>query len=235
MIGRSLMLLSAQRIWASVPAFAAGFVSLMWTLGTLLPATLETTWDVAVEAYEKQCQNAVDGASWRNQAWTVLAIPEIKRLVATGDIGKGSAKALALAIAQHPELTLVEFESLGGLVHEEDLVIDLIRKHKMDTLVLGRCASACTGVFLAGNRRFVGPDARFGFHQSGYAGRPKDTEWSIVEYETSIFYRERGVKDDFAQQALATSYYALWKPHVDDVKASGFATEWWTQRPVQYR
>jgi hypothetical protein len=124
----------------------------------------------------------------------------------------------------------MEVESSGGYVREADQIVDLIRKHGLDTLVRGKCYSACTEIFLAGNKRYVGPQARFGFHQSGYEGRGKDTQWSITEYESSIFYRGKGVSQQFMDQALNTSYYDLWRPDVYDVKVSGFATNWWSER-----
>jgi hypothetical protein len=134
------------------------------------------------------------------------------------------------ALTAHPDIRLVEIESPGGYVHEMNLIVDLLRKHHMDTLVRGKCASACTEIFLAGERRYVGPEARFGFHQSGYAGRNRDTVWSISEYESSILMREKGVDEKFIHNALNTSYYDLWKPHVYDIKRDGFATHWWSER-----
>jgi ATP-dependent protease ClpP protease subunit len=120
-------------------------------------------------------------------------------------------------------------------VHEENLIVDLIQVNNLDTLVLGKCASACTGAFLAGNRRYVGPEAKLGFHQAGYRGRPQDTQWDIPEYESSILYRAKGVAQDFSPEALNASYYSLWKPDVYDVKQSGFATNWWSERPKEFQ
>lgn len=164
----------------------------------------------------------------------VLALPELHRIFVSSEIGWGSARKLANAIAANPEIRLVELESPGGLVHEANLIVDLIEKNGLDTLVRGRCASACTKVFLAGRQRFVGPDARLGFHQSGFMGRERNTEWSSPEYESSIFYRAKGVAQGFTDVALNTSYYSIWNPHVLDVKRAGFATHWWSDRPKEF-
>jgi hypothetical protein len=98
-----------------------------------------------------------------------------------------------------------------------------------------RCASACTDVFLAGEHRYVDVDAKFGFHQSGYKGRPRDTQWSIAEYMTSIDFRAKGLPEPFISKALNTSYYDLWRPDVLELKTSGFATAWWSERGPEYR
>jgi hypothetical protein len=167
---------------------------------------------------------------WRRHALEVTPLPEMRRFSVQGDVGWGSARALEAAIAAHPEIRLLEIESPGGLVHEASLIVELVKKHHLDTLVRGKCYSACTVIFLAGERRFVGPQARFGFHQAGFEGREHDLKWSICEYEVSILMREQGVSEHFMQRALNTSYYDLWRPPVSDVKASGFATHWWSAR-----
>ena len=179
-------------------------------------------------------RHAVQPQTWQKHPAIVIGVPELHRLSLTGDLGWGSAKALTQAIDAHPELQLIELDSTGGVVHEANVMADLIQKRNLDTLVRGKCASACTELFLSGRRRFVGPDARFGFHQSGYAGRKHDTVWSITEYESSIFYRSKGVSQKFADIALNESYYSSWRPHVIDVKRSGFATDWWSDRPKEY-
>lgn len=167
--------------------------------------------------------------------WTVIAMPELKRFVAVGDVDYGSAAALRKVVLHHPEIRLLEVDSPGGYVSEMDALVDIVRKNRLDTVVINRCYSACTVVFLAGERRYVGSQARFGFHQSGFDGRNRDIEWSIPEYMASIFYRERGIEKSFFEKALNTSYYDLWRPDPLDVKRSGFATAWWSDRGDEYR
>ena len=173
---------------------------------------------------------ATNSESWSKKPLQILVLPELHRISATGSVGWGSAKALETAIKENPDIHLIEVESKGGYVHEADLIVNLIQKHGLNTLARGKCYSACTLIFLAGQRRYVSPEARFGFHQSGYEGRERDTEWSSSEYESAIFYRGQGVRQDFMDKALNTSYYDLWRPHVYDVKTAGFATHWWSER-----
>lgn len=167
--------------------------------------------------------------------WEVYAYIEGRRFVAKGSIGYGSAKALGDVLAKHPEIRLLELDSPGGYILEMDQLALLVEKHQLDTLVLERCASACTNVFLAGQRRFISYGSRFGFHQSGYKGKPHTTEWSTDEYSTSIDFRARSVAVDFMNKALNTSYYDIWKPEPIELMKSGYATEWWSNRPPEYR
>ena len=167
--------------------------------------------------------------------WIVIAQPALRRFIASGPIGDGSARVLADAIKAHPGLRLLELDSPGGLFVEAEQVVTLVRKHKLDTVVLDKCASACTSIFLAGERRYITWNARFGFHQSGYYGRKHDTVWATEEYETAIYFRERGVSEAFLQTALNTSHYGIWRPDPLDVNRNGFANAWRIERPGEYR
>jgi len=200
----------------------------------LLPMTT-SVFGTITDQQGRQLRQMQEKEVWVETPWKVALHWDNSRMVASGDIGFGSAKALKAALDANPKVRLLELDSLGGLVHEENLIIDLVRSQQLDTLVIVKCASACTGVFLAGNQRFISGNARLGFHQSGYEGRSKDTDWQIPEYEASIHFREKKIAQDFAEKALNTSYYEIWKPHPYDVKQSGFATAWWSERPQQYR
>lgn len=129
----------------------------------------------------------------KRQPWLVTAQPELRRIIAEGQIGHGSADALQKVVRQHPELRLVELNSKGGYVSEMNKLVAIVESNHLDTFVREKCASACTDVFLAGEHRYIDLDARFGFHQSGYKGRPRDTQWSIAEYMTSIDFRAKGL------------------------------------------
>lgn len=234
-IQTSLRMLSRNRLVSAAPVFAVGFGAMLAVISVVLPESYNTSYELLDELRSERQEQKRSERAWEKKAWTVIAQPELHRLIASGDIGWGSARILEKAIVENPDLTLLEIDSFGGLVHEENQIVDIVRHHKMDTLVLSKCASACTGVFLAGERRYVGPLARMAFHQSGYPGRAHDTIWSVPEYESSILFRAKGVSEDFMKEALNTSYFSLWKPDVLDVKLSGFATNWWSDRPSEYR
>lgn len=234
-IQTSMRLLSSNRLLAAACVFGVGCIASGEVLTEFVPLAYGVTQQVAHDFQQQHIALANIEPSWTKKPWTVVAQPELHRLIASGRIGWGSAKALQAAIDNNPDLKLLELQSFGGLVHEEDLLVDLVQKHQLDTLVLGKCASACTGVFVAGANRYLGPDAKLGFHQAGFYGRDHDTVWATPEYEASILMRRQGVAEAFMQRTLETSYYDLWRPHPLDVKRSGFATAWWTERPAQYR
>lgn len=227
MFALSNQLQSQQRMLSALVAF-------------LLPCpiawSLVSTWSVHFweSTNELVMQQATQREPWMDTPASVVGISEQHRLTLTGGIGWGSTKALAKALDAHPELRLIELESPGGISLEAGAMVDLLQKRGMDTLVRGRCASACTKLFVAGKRRFVGPKASFVFHQSGFTGRKHDTVWTVTEHESSILYRAQGVSKEFADAALNESYYGGWTPDVLDIKRSGFATQWWSDRPAEY-
>jgi hypothetical protein len=169
------------------------------------------------------------------QPWRVTAQPELRRIIAEGRIGHGSGEALDRVVRQYPELRLLELNSKGGYVSEMNKLVAIVEGNQLDTFVREKCASACTDVFLAGEHRYIDPNAKFGFHQAGYKGRPRDTEWSITEYMTAIDYRAKRLPEPFISKALNTSYYDLWRPDALELKAAGFATAWWSERGPEYR
>jgi hypothetical protein len=171
----------------------------------------------------------------KRQPWRVTAQPELRRIIAEGRIGHGSADALEKVVRQYPELRLVELNSKCGYVSEMNKLVVIVESNHIDTFFREKCASACTDIFLAGELRYVDQDARFGFHQFGYKDRPRDTEWSITEYMTSIDFRAKGLPEPFIRKALNTSYYDPWRADVLKLKASHFATAWWSERGPEYR
>ena len=213
----ALFLVAAQGFW---------WVAVDWT--SALAESTHQDWN------EVWSPVATKAGAWHGNPVRVLPHPMLHRLDVSGEIDWGSAKVIEAAIAANPDIRLIEIDSVGGYVHEANLIVDIVSRHELDTLVRGKCFSACTEIFLAGKRRFASPDARFGFHQSGYRGRANNSEWSISEYESAIYYRGKGISTDFTHQALNTSYYDLWRPDVLEVKSSGFATDWWSERPRPY-
>lgn len=230
MFALSNQLLSQQRMLAALVAFLLP-IPIAWQLMGSWSLAYLRSFDIDIVQVKR---HPVQHEGWEKHPVSVIGLPELHRLALTGYLGLGSANAMTRAMDANPDLRLIELDSSGGLVSEANVMVALIQKRDMDTLVRGRCASACTDLFLSGRRRFVGPDARFGFHQSGFDGRKHDTVWAITEYESSIFYRAKGVSQAFADYALDTSYYSSWRPEVLDVKRSGFATHWWSDRPAEY-
>lgn len=92
---------------------------------------------------------------------------------------------------EHPEIELLEIHSGGGHVTAALDMAAIVADYKIDTAVKGRCASACTFVFLAGANRTLEKGGRLGFHSSSWSREDMKSY-----YETQR--ESRGWIDEFA-------------------------------------
>ena len=164
----------------------------------------------------------------------VIHDPVLGRIVVRGDTGWGSYKALEAAINMKPRLTLVEVQGPGGYVVEGVAMARLIAKHKLDTVVFGRCISACTLLMVSGQERYLGPKAMLGFHRSGTSYVNVSRSWTQVDHYIADLYRSHGASEDFVKRALDTPFNQLWFPSQREVLASGYATKAWAERDSRY-
>lgn len=164
----------------------------------------------------------------------VMHDPVLGRIVVRGDTGWGSYKALEAAINMKPKLTLVELQGPGGYVVEGYAMARLIERHKLDTVVLDRCYSACTLTMAAGQERYLGPNARLGFHRSGTDYLNVSKTWTKVDHYMADYYRSRGTSEDFVKRALDTPFNKLWIPSYQEVLGSGYVTKAWEERKAGY-
>lgn len=163
---------------------------------------------------------------------SVVADPILGRIVATGDIARDSNRLFETVVLANPELTVVQLESHGGFVAEAMVMARLIRSHKLDTLSMTRCISACTLMFVAGRNRYLGPEVRFGFHRAGYTGMPATETLEELDQEMGRFYRSMGAGPQIVQGELATHHHKIWQPSHGELFSANYATLWWSQRPA---
>lgn len=133
----------------------------------------------------------------QNHVVELLHAPILGRRVLRGKIGFGSYKALESMLRSNTKLTLIQVESPGGYVIEGLAMAKLIQRMKLDTVSLERCASACTLLLAAGEKRYVGPNAKVGFHRSGVLGQAPSSSWTSTEYELADYYPSRGAIEAF--------------------------------------
>jgi hypothetical protein len=203
------------------------FVVFMTTLVLLVQGMVEN-FNASVQWV--QVQRAEHRAKW--QPLEVYADPALGRIVAKGDITAHSADEFERVVLANPQYGVVQIESYGGYVYDAHRMADLILARHLNTVSFVACASACTLMFAAGEQRFLGPTARFGFHRSGYPTMPRFAPASAADRRHAQFLRSRGVSEDFIERDLATPYFTIWKPSQAEMFAAGFATHRWSERPV---
>lgn len=153
---------------------------------------------------------------------------EVTRLSVTGQLGVGSTRALVRALAQHPDVRVLEINSTGGLMTEGHGMARVALQRALNTQVTQTCASACTLVFVAGERRLLSSDARVGFESSqrlgGWLGAWLGSGGSSTQQVVADFYRGRGVPEEFIQKALGVPGWDVWEPGQASLLGASVAT-----------
>jgi hypothetical protein len=128
-----------------------------------------------------------------------------------GGIDFGTAHDVQVLLSAAPGVKTVDLNSIGGRVAEAERLRDIVRQRHLSTYTSDVCASACTLVYLAGQRRYLGPYGRLGFHRWSFAGlTPEQVLDNIREQERQMI--AAGVAPDFAAKASATAANDLWVP-----------------------
>lgn len=164
----------------------------------------------------------------------VVHDPILGRITVRGEIGFGSFAALDEALKRKPKLTLVQVEGPGGYAYEGMQMARLIQSQNLDTVTMENCASACTLLLVAGADRYLGPEAKVGFHRSGTDYFNPSKSWTRTDFELADFYRSRDTSDDFVKQALDTPFNRMWYPESAQMYAAGYATKRWSERKTGY-
>ncbi len=117
-------------------------------------------------------------------------------------------------LSRYPYVKGIILECEGGPVSEGRGLARLILKHELDTYSFKECSSACTIVFIAGQKRVLGTDAKLGFHQYRL-----DAEYVIpyLDPEDEIkkdlqFFKNQSIDTAFLNQVFKVPHNSIWFP-----------------------
>ncbi|WP_157599994.1 hypothetical protein [Saccharospirillum impatiens] len=155
-----------------------------------------------------------------------LALSHSGKLIhLTGYIDFGVTQALATLLAQEDQATHLRLQSQGGLIAEARGLVRLVEEFGLTTSASGDCASACTLVFIAGQTRYLEPEARLGFHR--YAQQSPVMEFlmkqdPVVEQQRDLnLFRRVDVDEAFLARIMETSHQQMWYPTISELFSSG--------------
>ena len=150
-------------------------------------------------------------------------------LVVEGDITLRGFTALEKALADHPGIQTVRLRSDGGNISAARGMVRLIEATGLETQVSGRCFSACTLVFMAGEPRVLLPGGALGFHR--YWMSPYDRSGAGVfinlaeeQDKDRAFFRRRGVSGAFLSRIFQADADAIWQPGREELLRAGVLT-----------
>ena len=116
---------------------------------------------------------------------------------------------------------VVRLFSAGGYVKVAGAIRNDIRERRMDTIVSGVCASACTIAFMAGERRLFVKGARLGFHSFTLGGKESDRTTREMELHYGYF----GTNQNFIDRIALTPATAIWFPTAEELVNAQVVTE----------
>ena len=148
----------------------------------------------------------------------------------------------------NPQITKLILNSWGGYIDAAYEISDLIIDYEIDTHVIGRCESACTIIFLAGENRTIEKGSWLGYHQGFWEAESikeyyfsektymdwndefEFSEWLYSDTQSEIlkdmeYLIERGVEPLFAIKTLTASSDDMWYPRRKELRAAGVITE----------
>jgi hypothetical protein len=133
----------------------------------------------------------------------------------SGAVNYGLAARLEQELKDHPRISRLRLDSVGGDIAEAIHAAKLIAAHNLDTVVSDECVSACTVMFLAGRNRTLEKGGRLGFHAATSAD---PTEHLVGSFRRA--YAPFGVERGFVARVEAFKPPALWYPTREELVAA---------------
>jgi hypothetical protein len=150
-------------------------------------------------------------------------------------------------LMDHPDITTLVISGTGGSARAAYRIAELVELNQLDVVAQGRCHSACSTIFLAGQNRYLARGARLGFHASfirpegerAFFERSRETRgWNdVFDYVPSVyasgisaatrrveFFSRRGVDLDFILQTLNTASSEMYEPTREQLYKAGVLT-----------
>jgi hypothetical protein len=141
-------------------------------------------------------------------------------LEVSGSYSWALPQSLQAVLASAPKVRLIRLESPGGHIQPAIQVATIIHERGLDTYVGRFCASACTIAFLGGRQRWLGPNARLGFHEASAPGFPAE----LVNGYLRAAYESFHTPSAFIARVLSTPPSGLWFPTRSELQAARYTT-----------
>ena len=149
---------------------------------------------------------------------------------------------------EHPEIKILKLTGPGGFMPAAREIASKIIEFDLNTVAYGQCESACTTIFLAGNKRSLETSAKLGFHRQWvdkeqeklYYNAMKETkgwknEFDYIAWIYDVladnivkdieFMESRGVSIEFIIKALSIDSVDIWEPTREELWTAGVLTD----------
>lgn len=121
--------------------------------------------------------------------------------------------------------TKLRLNSDGGRIFAARAIANALILHNIDTEVTGRCASACTLVFLAGKQRRLLAGGQLGFHQYLQTSGIQFLDTREEQEKDRAYFKARGVSEAFVSAMFQAKHQDIWFPSRAELRAAGILTD----------
>ncbi len=143
----------------------------------------------------------------------------------SGQFVIGVRRAFNELLKKQNQIQKVVLESPGGSVYEARGVARLLVAHRITTHIENTCASACTLVYLAGDKRTMSHSGRLGFHKYdfNFVNKQPHPMINLAEEHAAdrSFMKSRGLSDAFLENVFAQAHSEIWFPPTSKLIEAG--------------
>jgi len=193
-------------------------VVILSLLGTLIHI-LESAQSLII--FKNRTDNKTEGQEPANYALSLIENGQFIHL--EGSLDFGVTNDVAKILSNQSDVKGIILDSSGGIVYEGRGLFMLIKKHELDTYSFKNCSSACTIAFIGGSRRFLGENAKLGFHQYKLDS-DKIQPFLDIESEQGkdlFLYESQMIKGEFLNKIFKKPQHEIWFPTQSDLLAAG--------------
>ncbi|WP_417687959.1 hypothetical protein [Pseudidiomarina sp.] len=188
-----------------------GIVKLLMAFGAL---SLIGNLGIAIQDFNLRTENA------KNQDFDVYVSENGYELVITGEIGVTISDTVVAQLEQYKAIDTLVLNSHGGDLNETFRIIHALDRYRDDngqkitTYVDEYCASACSILFISGDKRILAKGAKLGFHQlQSYVTVDPDTaNIERLQRKVSNYFQLQGVSPAFVRDMYQAAPDDMWYP-----------------------
>jgi len=139
------------------------------------------------------------------------------------ELRAGSAARFKEVLQAVPTARVVDVSGPGGLIEEARWISHQIEQRSMDTVITGKCASACVDIFAAGRQRVMLASATVGLHSASSSME----DAAGVAKENQLFFERLhrlGVEPRFLMIGTETPADGIWINTARQAYLAGLAT-----------
>ena len=143
-----------------------------------------------------------------------------------GTLDFGITREVEELLNNNPSVRNIVLESTGGQIYEGRGLGLLFDRYQLDTYSFSHCMSACTSAFIGGSQRYLGVNARLGFHQYSYdsntsrlVSHPYDLK--AEQKKDLAIYKAKNIDKNFLNRLFDAPGHEMWYPTPDELIASG--------------